>query len=133
MRDTSLFFFLLVFCFVIVSTWLHRRSKEREMRMKLLEKALDKPGLDEATRRELTAHLAGRSFFTKLLRGEDFAGLGVRHWLLIAGWLGIFIAIGMMAVGGRHEEEAGIVTLLISIGVITLPFALREFERRRPA
>jgi hypothetical protein len=55
-------------------------------------------------------------------------------WLLALGWIGIFIGLGMVALGGLTDEgvmEAGLGVALISFGVTTYPFALRELETRR--
>ena len=55
--------------------------------------------------------------------------------LFAAAWLGLFCGIAMLAVGiGFHEEQvgyAGVITVLVSFGVLTIPMARREAERRR--
>ena len=55
--------------------------------------------------------------------------------LFVVAWLGLFCGIAMLAVGiGFHEEEvgyAGVITVLVSFGVLTVPMARREAERRR--
>ena len=58
-----------------------------------------------------------------------------REALFVVAWLGLFGGIAMLAVGiGFDEEEvgyAGVITALISFGVVTVPMARREAERRR--
>ena len=50
------------------------------------------------------------------------------------GWLGIFASGAWLAMDPRGDEfYAALFALLISIAVVTLPFALRELERGKPA
>ena len=45
----------------------------------------------------------------------------------------MFVGIGCMASGERDAEQAGPIVALISFGVLSLPYALRELEGRRTA
>jgi hypothetical protein len=131
----AFFFFLMVFGFVGLLSWFNRQAKEREQRLKLLERALDKPGLDEETKRMLVENLRGPRWRSSAMgAAPDRHG---RSWwpqlFVVLGWLGIFIGAAILVVGSRRDEEVGIAWILVSAGVLTLPFALKEFERRRPA
>ena len=126
-------FYLLLFGFIVLMSWVRRAAKDRRTRLELVARALERPDLDEATKRMLAETLRGpwRSRFAAQRDGAPVRS--PRHLLLIAGWLGIFAGIGMASVGRGDEEKLGVVVLLVSIGVVTLPFALREFEKHRPA
>ena len=58
-----------------------------------------------------------------------------KHALFVIGWLGLFTGIGLLIVGIGFENRvlgvSGIITALVSFGVVTVPMALREVERRR--
>ena len=53
----------------------------------------------------------------------------------VVGWIGLFTGIALWVVGmGFGPEElgfTGVITALVSFGVVTVPMALREVERRR--
>lgn len=130
MRFEMFSFFLLVFSVALVGSWMKRVAKERDKRLELLSQALSRPDLDEATRRLLVQQLGPKPPWISRLLGEG------RHYaqqyLLAIGWLGCFLGIAV-AVSSRRDEEVGVAIALLSFGLITLPFALREFEKRRPA
>ena len=68
-------------------------------------------------------------------RGFRNALSASREALFVVAWLGLFGGIAMLVVGiGFNEEEvgyAGVITALVSFGVVTVPMARREAERRR--
>ncbi len=43
----------------------------------------------------------------------------------------MFVGIGMMLVGEPDIFAGGVITALVSFGVVTVPLALREVEARR--
>ncbi|MEM7201888.1 MAG: hypothetical protein AAF628_16595 [Planctomycetota bacterium] len=107
---------------VVVGMFLRARAAERARRLDLVEKALNQPTLDNATKQQvaqlLTPSFWGRWFSPRLLVG--------------AGWLGLFVAAGCLLSGERDPERAGPIIGLASFAVLTLPFAMRELETRRP-
>lgn len=133
MGNSQYLFFPVVFGFIVLMSCITRAARIRRTRLELVARALERPDLDEATKRMLVETLRG-SWWSRSSGSPDRHSVrSPRHLLLIAGWLGIFVGIGMASVGRGDDAEAGIVILLISIGVLTLPFALRELERQRPA
>ena len=127
----------LVFGFVLVVIVLGTRAKHKSERMRLMEKALQASSLDDETRRVLLDQLSGRN----KQRPEWLATLSQhlvflsRNAFFVVGWIGLFTGIALWVVGmGFGPEEmgfAGVITALVSFGVVTVPMALREVERRR--
>ncbi len=127
----------LVFGFVLVVIVLGTRAKQKSERMRLMEKALQASSLDDETRRVLLDQLSGRN----QQRPEWLATLSQhlaflsRNAFFVVGWIGLFTGIALWVVGmGFGPEEmgfAGVITALVSFGVVTVPMALREVERRR--
>ena len=58
-------------------------------------------------------------------------------WFLALGWVGIFVGLGVAGLGSFNNKEqlvgTGLLVSLISFGITTYPFALRELEARRRA
>ena len=129
---------LLIVClligFAVLSGHLRRRSKEREARLKLIEKALDKPGLDDVTRRELARFLKdAEPLGARVVRTLASSGSWLRYALFLAGWIGVFVGLGICWFGGVRDRQDGFITMFASFVALTIPFALREFERRKTA
>ncbi len=95
-------------------------AKSRTERVALLRQALEHPALDDETKRQLIVTLAG----------HRWSGLFHPKALVALAWIGIFIGIGCLVSGDRDAEAAGPIIALISFGVLTVPFALRELEAR---
>lgn len=128
-------FFIVLFAFILVSSTIQSRAKERRARLEVIERALARPDLDAETRRKLTEALEpqGSRFVRGLRATLGGSPFGPRHAMLSVGWIGIFLGIGIGTLAHGPDAEVGVVVLLGSIGLLTLPFALREFEKRRPA
>ena len=123
--------------FVLVVIVLGTRAKQKSDRMRLMEKALQAGSLDDETRRVLLDQLSGRNkqrpeWLTTLSQHLVFLS---RNAFFVVGWIGLFTGIALWVVGmGFGPEElglAGVITALVSFGVVTVPMALREVERRR--
>ena len=110
------------------------RSRERRARLQVLEKALHSGQLDEETKRSLASSISGdprRSrpeWLTSLYQGIVYL---CRHSIFVCGWVGIFAGVAMMLIGGPDVFAGGVVTALVSFGIVTVPLALRELEARR--
>ena len=110
------------------------RSRERKERLRVMEKALEAGHLDDDTRAALVNSLSGRD---RAERPQLMASLyqGVvylcRHAFFVCGWIGMFVGIGVMLVGEPDIFAGGVITALVSFGVVTVPLALREVEARR--
>lgn len=117
-----------IFLFVLASTALSNRQKERNNRLHLLEQAMANPNLDRATLTALAQQLTGAKPPGERAR----RGMAV---LLAIGWVTLFSGLGVLAMGMiLHSGDAssgGILTSLIGFGLVTYPFALRELESRR--
>ena len=129
-------FLVLILAFVVLVIVLSLRAKQRTERARLIEKALSSGSLDEETRAALLEHLSGRSRRPEWLSTlyQHFLFLS-KHALFVLGWLGLFTGIALFIAGmGFNLQElgiAGVITALVSFGVVTVPLALREVERRR--
>ena len=114
------------------------KQDEKRERLITLQKALEHGGLDDATRAELLRVVTGDKVEKKAAPVAPIAPrvasclsrFTFGHLFVAAGWICACVAIGLLCLGGRDEEEVGTVMLPISIGVLCLPFAWREFERR---
>ena len=119
-----------IFVFILIKHFLDTRTEARAERMRLIEKAMESGQLGREMVEELAYGLAGR----KDPRGR--ANL-LASTILAIGWIGIFIGAAVCAGGAMMDTEealvAGMVIALISFGVTTYPFALRELEARRQA
>ena len=127
----------LILGFVLVVIVLSMRAKQKSERMRLMEKALQADTLDDDTRRVLLDQLSGRNsqrpqWLASLYQHLLFLS---KNALFVVGWMGMFTGIALLVVGmGFDREElgfAGVITALVSFGVVTVPMALREVERRR--
>ncbi len=127
----------LIFCFVLIVIVLSMRAKQKSDRLRLMEKALQADTVDDATRGVLLDQLSGRNrqrpeWLASLYQHLLFLS---KNALFVVGWMGMFTGIGLVVVGvGFDREElgfAGVLTALVSFGVVTVPMALREAERRR--
>ncbi len=124
-----------IFCFVIIKNHMDHRAKERARKLQILEEAIKGGNLDRDMVDDLAATLSGR----RPARRPQAQPRPRGTWLLALGWIGIFIGLGILALGGISSNSsdgeelmgAGLVVALISFGVTTYPFALRELEARR--
>jgi len=99
-------------------------SRGRSRRLQVMQKALESNALDAESKQLLTEALTGGGPARALRRAKAVATIG---------WLGLFLGIGMLASGERDFEEGGLPVALLSFGVLTLPFAMRELERNDPS
>jgi len=135
MRDEEVFVMFVVFSFLALSVWIGTRAKYRSQRLKVIERALEKGTLDEASRRALLQALsdAPASEWMKGL-GQHLAFLG-RNILFIGGWVALFVGIGMVLVawvsGRSYNLEAGVITAVSGFALATVPLALRELDSKR--
>lgn len=95
----------------------------KEARLRVLEQALQNPQLDPTARRELVERLDS----------GGLSGLLQSKGLTAVGWIGMFLGLGMIASGDHTAEEVGPVVALVAFGFVSLPFALRELDHRKPA
>ncbi len=110
---------------VLGFTVVRGRLALQRQRYRVVEMALQHPAVDRETQRQLLEVVAQPTgLFGRLFRPRTVATLG---------WLGMFIGLGCLASGDRDAEAAGPVIALISLGVLSLPLALRELDARRLA
>jgi len=99
------------------------RAKDREARMRLIEKAIDSGQLD----REAVQELMG-------VRRRN-GGQPLWKVVLAAGWLGLFGGGAVIALSVAFGEKTflviGTVVAMLSFAVVTYPLAVREIEARR--
>lgn len=133
MRDEEAFVFLTL-CggFVLLVLWIRNGHGERMRRLTILQQALQDPRVDAGTRQELVRKL-------------DRPALGGvlepwRKWLIenatprrvfaTLAW-GCIVGGGMAATfGGRYDFIAGMSFVGVGLGVLALPFILRELDAR---
>ena len=115
--------FAFILAVVVIPKIVSALAKSRERRLEALERALASPTLDADNRRVLIAELARPTGLAALFASG-------RRLIVAAGWVGVFVGIGMLASGSRLEQQ-GILVALMSFGVLTLPFAMRELDARK--
>jgi len=133
MRDEEIFVTLLLCSgLAVVVAALRYSHLERVQRMRILENALQDPKVDGPTRQELIRSLdrknqagvigAWRTWLVEnLMPRRVFAALA---------W-GAIVVGGLVAIfGSRYEYVTGIVLLSLGVGVLALPFVLRELDAR---
>lgn len=116
-----------IFLFVLAKMVIDHRAAARADNVRLLEEALKSPHVDRQLIETLTWQLTGNR--------PRPGGSRLVTLLLAVGWVGLFTGLGMLAGGEMARSNdvtvAGAVVAIIGFGVITFPFALREFEARR--
>lgn len=127
----------LIMVFALAVILVSLRAKQKNDRMRLIEKALQAETLDDEARRALLDQLSGRNktrpkWLETLSQHLLFLS---KNALFVLGWMGLFIGIALFVAGLAFDAEdlgiAGVITSLVSFGIVTVPLALREVERRR--
>ena len=126
-----------IFCFVILKNHMEQKAKDRSRKLQILEEAIKGGNLDRDMIDDLAATLSGRRPNPRRPQVEPRPR---GTWFLALGWIGIFAGLGILALGVLSNSSdagelmgAGLVVALISFGVTTYPFALRELEACRRA
>lgn len=132
MREEEAFVLLTGFVFVVVLVAMRNAHNERVQRLKVLDRALQDPKVDPATRQELVRSLDHK-------RHSGIVGAW-RSWLLenltprrVFGAIALgLIVIGSLVAtfGGRSDGPVGVGMLAIGIAVLALPIVLRELDTR---
>jgi len=120
--------------------WLTSRSRAGSLRLRrldLLEKSLQHPTLDDATRTELLRLLAdehrrARPFFERLVQNTQMW----RTLWVAAGWFLFVIDTCLLAAEALDltsgvETEVVVPLAILGFAMLTLPAVLRELEARR--
>lgn len=127
----------LVFGFVVLVVFLGNRAKYRSQRLKVIEEAIRRGNLEQAAQDELVRELTGRRVqrprSAPAAPGEG-SFTSFARWVFVGGWIGLFVGIALLiGAGATGDDEVGIaggIIGAISFGVMSLPFALRELDRR---
>ena len=129
---TSLAVMVVAMCvFGFLSTRGEQRERTRQLELKtqLVERALESGAIDDDMSRELLDVVTGKADQAERSSGTSQA--------FVLGWLGLFAGLAMIgtwAVGGNNEwYEPGVLTSLVSFGLLSLPIAMREMRRHRDA
>ena len=127
-----------IFAFVLIKNYNEQQARERARKLDLLEEAIKGGNLDREMVEDLSATLSGRKPPRRPTGNQTQAPPRPRGtWFLGLGWIGIFVGLGIAGLGGFNNEEGvigcGLLVTLISFGVTTYPFALRELDARRRA
>lgn len=127
---------LLVFAFVLIVVIAQNRAREKREKLRILEEALRSGNLDEATRQELVGELTGRSRDRReeqrLRERVERRGSSVWSKLLFAlGWVALFLGVGLMVIDQPDTFEAGVLVGVGGFAAMSLPLAIREFDRDR--
>ncbi len=109
-----------IFGYKLVQRWMDEQARVRAERLRLLEQALKNPSIDRATVEGLAQKLTGAR------RVERSGGAGPFTTLVLAaGWVTLFAGVAFRLSG----EPDGILGVVTGLALVTLPFAVREFER----
>ncbi len=110
----------IVFFFVYQMVRLSAKERDDKRRIDLVEKAMEKGDLDAATKRQLVQAVVGES----------------PRWspLLVIGWLGLCVGLGMLAVaclsyGNERMFQQAILVTCGGFGLLSLPIAMRELGK----
>ena len=138
MREEEIFVFcVVVAAFVFSVRWVTRAwSQGRDRKFDILERALGSGQLDDTTKQVLIAELTKPGPAGRIVQsaGAVIAKLWAGGRILVAvGWLGMFLGGGIALSGSYRGVEMGLPLALFSFGILTVPFAMRELEARRPA
>ena len=137
MRDEEAFVMFSVFLLIGAATWMGHRAKLKHKRLQVIEKALESPMLDDLTRRSLLDALGAEdrnsSAWTRAL-GQHLTFLG-RNLLFLVGWMTMFVGAAFWLVNttiddDRYSAQGGMIATIVGFGLVTLPMALRELDRR---
>ena len=141
LSDSATLFLILIvvpmgLIFTAFMVWMTNRHNLREARLKVLHKALEAHTLDEPTRRQVLEVLS-----LDERRAADFwrnAAGAVRRWVprvsVAIGWILLVFCGGMWLMfwlSDNHRGDFELVALaMFGMVLISLPMALREFDRR---
>jgi hypothetical protein len=122
----------LIFFFVVFITGMQTRAKERRERLRIIEEAIRSGNLEPQAQDELVQELTGRRIRRHDLQPRP--AWNPSRLLFGLGWLGLFVGVGVLIVGGVIGEDealaAGGIISAISFGVMSLPMAMRELDRK---
>jgi len=105
-----------------------RQHSERQKRLDILEKALERPDLDAALRREILGVLAREHEPQHRPAAWRSVSFGV-GWLLFVMCGGV-LALDFVGVVRNIDERTVGPLALLGLGLLSLPVALREMTRR---
>ena len=112
----------------VVQSWMGSRDRARRARAQRLEQALCNPSIERATMACLAVRMTSRAATSESTRGSTPVAVASGRLALLAG-------AGAWVLGEFSRQPAvtaaGIAALIISIGLVTCPFALRELETRK--
>ena len=116
--------------FAVMASSASRRGGERDERLRIVEKALNHPAMDDDTRRQIVAALAREARGSWVTRPESWARL-----CFGAGWVlfliaGGFLLLNMLAIIRRIDEDVVYGLALLGLALMTLPLGMREFISR---
>lgn len=122
--------------FTALMVWMTNRQKLREERLKVLQKALDLPTLDDGTRRQVLDVLS-----LEQRRAADFwrnSAAFFRRWVprasVAVGWVMLVFCGGMWTMLWMTDNHRGdfqlVAFAMLGLVLVSLPMALREFDRR---
>lgn len=121
-----------IFAYVIIKNHMEQRTKERARKLQLLEEAIKSGNVDRDLIQDLAATFSGKRPAPPAVERRPRG-----TWFLALGWVGIFVGLGVAGLGSFNSREqlvgTGLLVSLISFGITTYPFALRELEARRRA
>lgn len=138
MRDSEIVVLPAVFGFITLMVWLSSRHKLRMERLKLMQKAIDSGSLDDGTRRTILDALANdqqRSGVWMTALGQHLAFLA-RNLVFVGGWITMFVggAVCLVNTTIQHcpgNAESGLIAACVGLGLVSVPLAMRELERRQ--
>jgi hypothetical protein len=116
--STSALFFL----FLLAATALKIFERLNRDRLQVIQETLRDPNLDEASRRELVAELS------RSRGGKARQQWGLGKITYAAGWICLCVGAGLFFESDGQEDGA-LAVLAFGLGLLSLPIALREFDR----
>jgi hypothetical protein len=125
-NDEEFVLLIMTLCFTgsLLAGMIHVRWKLGARRLDILEQVVKSGTLEPQTRALLVAQLNRPGVLGRLAQGLWGGG----KLLLVLGWIALLTSIAMFIEGS--EEETAIYVGIAGFGLLSIPFALRELERR---
>lgn len=129
----------LIMAAVVAISWIDRKGKERREQLRVIEEELKNPSLTAPQRDALHDQLLGdearkeKARQQQIREGSSNVGSQAARVAFAFGWLGLFTAGGLAIAGEMNRDDefwtAGFIVGCCSLALITLPIAIREFDR----
>ncbi len=134
-------FFYIVFGFILIKVWMDNRSKQAQERLRVIDDALKRGDLDEASRDEMVQALTGRRVKSRPVPQPQVpanpanpGAVGVLMKLVtFIGWMAFCVGMAFVIIvssthGYSDLELPATILSCAGFGMLTFPFVIRELQ-----